>query len=106
MEKTKRTWNDYEWPDWVPEEVRLEVEDFWGVAQGRSPDEWEENAKLHRVELGKTVILPLLSSRGDEFAQGRVVHAWNNIGRLVLESGEFRYVYYPMGICGDGKVFK
>lgn len=91
----RRTWSEFAWPEWVPQKVRDQIEDFWSPP-GRGPDEWEENARRpynHAPTFGEHVRMRRALGRPSEgFVVGRYVHAWNNIGRLVLEDGGFAYV--------------
>lgn len=85
------TWAEFSWPDWIPLEVRRPIEDFWSEKWGRGPHKWAECAEERCAPpLGTVVERPELS--GKSRASGRYVHAWNNIGRVVLEDGTFRYV--------------
>lgn len=90
----RRTWASYVWPEWVPLEVRKQVEEFWSDSCGRGPDEWLKNTADPYAGQGVT-----LGTRGTfwvighrALVVGRYVHAWNNIGRAVLEDGTFEYV--------------
>ncbi|GAA2107642.1 phage Gp37/Gp68 family protein [Streptomyces synnematoformans] len=89
------SWADWTWPGWVPADVRTAVENFWSEDQGRSPAHWIRN--MH--EQGAPAFGATLSM-DDGFGQnppqivGRYVHAWNNIGRLVLDGDEDREFAY------------
>ena len=93
MMAQKRTWAEWRWPEWVPKRVRTEIENFWLESWGRGPDAWLENAqaaeKRFGLHLGDFVTLPIY---GHGLATGRFIHAWNNIGRLISETGETFYV--------------
>src|SRR6266487_2442039 len=81
-------WN-FEWPAWVPDAIRREVERFWA---GNDQD-WTENAKVNNApEMGSIVSLRKLCC--EELVEGRFVFAWNNIGRVVYEDGTFEYVAF------------
>jgi hypothetical protein len=83
------SWAGFPWPTWVPAEVRHEVQEFWAEKDGRGPWAWLANTDHeynHAPAFGETVTLPRLTER-EEGVTGRYVHAWNNIGRLVLEDG-------------------
>lgn len=87
------TWDEFAWPDWVPAEVRNQIEQFWGASSGRSPAEWEENARSpynNAVPLGTRGAFWVMGGSG--IVLGRYVHAWNNVGRVVLDDGTFEYV--------------
>ena len=90
-----KTWPDFIWPDWVPAEVQKSIEDFWSESQRRSPQEWLKNSIDNGAPaFGAVVSLPQLHGNPSPLATGRFVHAWNNIGRLVLEDGSAAYVSF------------
>lgn len=74
-----RWWPDFEWPEWVPLDLRRSIEDFYGWHGGYAG--WIRCAARNKA--------PLLGSRwyglkiGGAWAQGRFVFAWNNMARLV-----------------------
>ena len=90
-------WSEYTWPDWVPVDVRKQVESFWTEEWGRSPREWEKSCREaynYHPPMGTRV-----SSESDaeywkarrastERIVGRWVPCWNNMGRVVSDSGE------------------
>ena len=78
--------NEWDWPDWVPDDVREEIEQFWSSSMGRSPDDWRRSAVEHGMpELGQRVRMQTIVGSG--IVEGRFVHAWNNIGRIVMDGG-------------------
>jgi hypothetical protein len=78
---TLSKWADYQWEDWVPAEVRTAIENFWDDKWGRSPKDWSESAKSNGApELGTMVRAKSFDGKPVE---GRYVHAWNNVGRVV-----------------------
>lgn len=86
------SWSEFQWEEWVPLDVRSQVMRFWSDERPtyRSPKAWAENAKQNNApKMGQRVRCQTLSREWDE---GRYVHAWNNIGRLVHEDGTFSYV--------------
>ena len=86
------TWEGFPWPEWVPESVRSEIEKFWSLEYRRGPRDWSENGRPsynNAPEFGERVTLGL--GEADRYT-GRYVHAWNNIGRLVLDDGSTRVV--------------
>lgn len=89
-------WDAYQWPEWVPVEVRKQIRQFWGPrSQDRGPDEWALNACADYNGapcFGARVTLGLAGSHDRETSTGRYVHCWNNIGRLVLDDGSVRCV--------------
>ena len=91
-EVTER-WADFDWPDWVPLKVQKEIEEFWGCF-GRSPKDWLKNwiEDYPTVPYFGDVATRGVVADGEEYATGRYVHAWNNIGRIVLPDGSYRVV--------------
>lgn len=113
MEKSN-TFGDYKFPDWVPERVTEQIISFWGCF-GRNYEDWLESSKHDEMEASRHGPGPngfghppnyatveyifrdyTLSKKYNKdlykIVEGRYIHAWNNIGRLVDEYGE---VYYP-----------
>lgn len=105
-QKTKRTWADYSWPDWVPQKVRDEIERFWGPGNGRGTDDWlratnDPYTGCDGVDFGEKVTLRQM---GVGYATGRYVYAWGNLGRLIDDDGTVWYVTngrVPMFKCWD-----
>lgn len=91
---TRAKWESFTWPEWVPLEVRKHVEEFWSDDYNRGPDEWlRDTADPYNgkgVTLGTRGTFWVIGHRA--LVVGRYVHAWNNIGRAVLEDGTFEYV--------------
>lgn len=88
------TWEEYEWPLWVPDEVKKSIMDFWGPSQSRTPKDWLENWKDRTdIAMGQEVVLQELC--GKRYAQGKYIHAWNNIGRVVDRALKVHYVACP-----------
>lgn len=82
---SKKTWAEFAWPEWVPAKLRASIENFWCADWGRGPDDWERSARgEHAPALGAEVIARDFHGT---WRQGRYVHAWNNIGRVVDEAG-------------------
>ena len=68
--------------------VQVQVECFWGCF-GRKPINWWQNGPEQKMPaFGQWVRMVTFQ---DEIVYGRYVHAWNNIGRLVLPDGTFAY---------------
>lgn len=89
-ENAPETWEEYIWPDWVPDIVRNSIENFWSQA-GRKPKDWAENAiNNDSPPFGMEMVYK--DSHDDAPVYGKWVFAWNNMGRLVGEHGE---VFYP-----------
>lgn len=90
-----KTWAEYEWPEWVPTEVRGSVEEFWRESWGRGPRAWAEGAagpyNHAPCLIGCRVTLAAL---GDHYRAetGRYVYCWNNIGRIIRDDGSVAYV--------------
>lgn len=100
------SWQGYEWPTWVPDKIREQVEAFWGV-WGRTPRAWAKDAADNNAPaLGDHVRLTDLGV-GVNWVEGRYVHAWNNIGRLVTDDGGVVCVslcyYQPLPPGADGR---
>lgn len=90
-------WADFVWPDWVPVEVRQEIESFWAEEHGRSPREWEHacrGAYNWHPPLGTEVTCESdarYNHTGDSLpVLGRWVPCWNNMGRVVDKQGKAR----------------
>lgn len=89
-------WAEYVWPDWVPAEVREQIESFWSEQHGRSPREWEKSCREYyngHPTLGTRVTCESDakwwrdSRSSDVPIEGRWVPCWNNIGRLITDNG-------------------
>lgn len=91
-----KPWSEFSWPEWVPQAVRVQIEDFWGV-WGRDYVEWQENAEAecnHSFPLG-TVVKTLPDKETPWIKPGlvgRFVHAWNNMGRICFDDGPYEVV--------------
>lgn len=86
------TWAEFVWPDWVPQDVRAQVESFWGPP-GHRVEDWEKSAKApynDGAELGTRGGFWSVGHR--RIVIGRYVHAWNNMGRVVLDDGRVEVV--------------
>ena len=91
MEKAifAKSWNEYEWPEWVPVEVRQQIESFWGEQNKRYPKQWVDNAVENKApKFGARI--RVRDIRGN-LSSGKFIFAWNNIGRLISETGEIIY---------------
>jgi len=79
------TWEKFSWLDWIPAIVRQDVERYWCKAQRRAPLDWLLDAEAKGVPvLGLWVMAISISN---ESVEGRFVHAWNNLGRVVARNG-------------------
>jgi hypothetical protein len=96
------TWAEYVWPEWVPEEVRTQVESFWAESWGRGPRAWlRDYAEQGAPAFGSVVTLGDGFSLNAPKVTGRYVHAWNNIGRIVLDDGTFAYTSFNSATVGS-----
>lgn len=81
-----KTWDEFSWPEWIPEDLRSSIKEFWSWHGG--PQEWLGDAKRQGAPvIGSRVELVRLCGREGEREAGRFVHCWNNIGRVVREDG-------------------
>ena len=97
MTNKTNTFGNYNFPAWVPEDVRNSIVSFWGVF-GRTHKDWLEDAErgaqdncYHRMYSGfgnpRLGDLVAYSLSDGKIVIGRYIHAWNNIGRLVDKEG-------------------
>lgn len=91
------TWEGVQWPDWVPAEMAQHIVSFWGPPNGRTPADYARSARFGSSrhddppEFGARANLRMI--RSDEArVEGRYVHAWNNIGRIVTDDGSSHVV--------------
>ena len=88
--RTAATWAEYDWADWVPQKVRDGIERFWGADQRRSPKDWEASRQQNDApELGRAISCRDLRNN---WVEGRYVHAWNNMGRVITADGTVHVV--------------
>lgn len=95
-------WSMFDWPGWVPEAVRRQVEEFWDDGVGRGPQEWINGS----VEQGAppfalTVTLPGLGTPPYR-ETGRYVHLCNNVGRIVRADGSWACVSFSPNDTWEG----
>ena len=87
----RRSWAGFEWPEWVPTEVREAVESFWGPESfGRGRDNYEKACDFAYgpvAPMGERV--PCWKLMGRTVVSGRYVHLWNNIGAVVRDDGSW-----------------
>lgn len=82
------------WPGWVSSRVLLELRRFWTDGHRSIKNYWE-NAKSNRAPafgaiMGMTARQWLCAADSPEaVVRGRFVHAWNNMGRLISDRGEY-----------------
>lgn len=90
-----KRWADWSWPEWVPEEIRSQVEGFWDETWGRSPRTWMHDMHQQGAPaFGSVVTLNSGFGSNAPTVTGRYVHAWNNIGRIVLGDGTYAYTSF------------
>ena len=96
-EKRKNTFGDYIFDDWVCQEMRDQIRQFWG-SFGRTYKDWLENAKQNTgcPEYGQyCYVLDEVRVLGHvlySLKKGWFIHAWNNMGRLIDADGKIYYV--------------
>lgn len=92
FETDAKTWAEFAWPDWVPRDLRQSIEKFWSWHGGPQP--WAKDAVIQGAPVfGSRVRLPELCDSENQ-VEGRFVHAWNNIGRVVRDDGSVAYVSF------------
>jgi hypothetical protein len=87
-----QTWSNFFFPDWVPEKVREEIKSFWSERWGRGPAEWYENAISNKAPLFGDRVRVHGVGVGSPILEGRIIFAWNNIGRLIADDGSIQCV--------------
>jgi hypothetical protein len=102
MNFREATWDDFVWPEWVPEKTRQEIIQFWGPYCKRTMLEWVDNAKNNRCPLFSTDITVHHVKAGIDVAfedehfefinATHYVFAWNNIARIVHDDGRIEVV--------------
>lgn len=100
------SWADFPWPEWVPEKQRACIEAFWSEQWRRSPRSYSEasTAECYKApEMGTrvTVYDRKTSEPASDHPEGRYLHCWNNIGRVIHDDGAISYVS-----IGAGKVWR
>jgi len=93
----------WEWPEWVPVKVRTQIESFYvyhGGAEG-----WRRRAQENGApEFGAVVTLGDGFGTNPQPVTGRFVFAWNNIARLIMDDGTFRYTaFHPHTTIAHGE---
>ena len=87
-------WEDYNWPNWIPIEVRKQIEQFWDEKVGRCPEEWERDAITNGHPLGVQGKMNMLCEVGTVISRpGKCVHCWNNIARIITSEGRIQYTW-------------
>ena len=106
--KMPDSWDHFEWPEWVPNQQREHIANFWGKPCGRSPKHWaEDHHSQWAPETGSIVGVKEISKSGigwvckasDPEAEivGKFVHAWNNMGRVITDDGTTHVVSFSRG---------
>lgn len=89
-------WDDFPWPEWVPSAVRSQIQSFWSDF-GRTPKDWINDIRQQwdgdPPNFGDVVQLREMLSE-NRLVEGRFVHAWNNIARIVLKDGSYKAVSF------------
>ena len=87
------TWEEFTWPAWVPKEVSARISRFWSPTNGRTINDWVDNARKEGFEPFSGVCEGhVTSAKDEELFKGHHVHAWNNMCRIVpLMLGETIY---------------
>lgn len=92
-EEAPETWEEVEWPEWVPQEVRDQIVGFW--TWHGPPAEWAlsavREAARHTLppKFGETVLVRPRAGPNGAMVCGRWIHAWNNMGRVVRPDGTY-----------------
>ncbi|TKG57952.1 hypothetical protein [Prauserella endophytica] len=86
------SWQDWQWPEWMPRTVRREIETCWST-----PALWLADAeKAGAPELGEHVEI----RRGKhDLITGRYVHFRDRLARLVHDNGVVSLLY--LMLSGD-----
>lgn len=85
-----KTWQEFQWDDWIPKHIREQVEDFWSASYGRDPQQWLKDFRDSEPLYGEVVTTMTLSDKKQ--VTGRYVHKCNNIGFVVMDDGTYDYV--------------
>jgi hypothetical protein len=92
------TWAAFPWPEWIPEPTRKQIEDFWRENWGRGPRAWLRDHVVQGMpDTGERITTEDLCTleRDKEGRRpnitGRYIHAWNNVGRLLLDDGRVQF---------------
>ncbi len=85
------TFGDYKFDDWVTEDVRNQIKEFWGCF-GRTYKDWLANANTeyngNEPKYGQYVVV----IKRNTIIKGRYIHCWNNMGRVIADYGAVGYV--------------
>lgn len=83
-------WQDFVWLEWVPVKCREQIESFWSEDWNRGPRAWLKDMDNQRAPITGQVYDDLFVSRSEGPVIGIYLHAWNNMGRLVLQDGSYK----------------
>jgi hypothetical protein len=93
------TWESFPWPEWIPTDQREQIEKFWSVKYSRGPQAWFRDHEVQGMPYTgeRTTTEDTFSRARDEAGNrpevtGRYIHAWNNMGRLVLDDGTVKMI--------------
>ena len=95
--KKINTFGGYEFPAWVNVSVAQQIISFWGCFN-RDYHEWLDNSKPYEKEgslpkMGEDVIFFRHDRDGlYQKIEGKYIHAWNNMGRIMKEDMTHDYV--------------
>lgn len=88
------TWDAFDWPNWVPVEVRGLIQDFWSERYGRGPRAWLRDAITQGGPALWSAAKLLRLTHSEEWVSGRFVHCWSNIGLVVHDDGSVTQGYF------------
>lgn len=89
LELAPNTWAQFQWPDWIPDDIRGQIERFWCPEFGRGPKSWLQDMRNQDAPPTGARARVRLFGRDMSRVEGRFVHAWNNIGRVRLDDGSW-----------------
>ncbi|MFF1284396.1 DUF5131 family protein [Streptomyces sp. NPDC058299] len=85
-EEAPATWAEWTWPDWVPAQVREQIEDSWSSRWGLGPRHWIRDMHDQGAPaFGARLTMDDGFSSTPPQVTGRFVYCWGNIGRLALD---------------------
>ena len=87
--KIDNTFGDYKFDDWVCEEVRIQIISFWGCF-GRTYKDWLKDTNIRNNEPNYGQFVCVI--KRDGIVKGRYIHCWNNVGRLISDTGKVSFV--------------
>lgn len=101
LDQLENRWASFPWPEWIPLNLREQIEKFWLEPWGRGPHAWiRDMASQGAPAFGERATLYWMKG---ETITGRVVHTWNNMARVLLDDGTWRVASYgrrwkPLGL--------